>query len=185
LVQGDSYSNDNADFPNLLNNLGEIVVRSVGVSGATIHGVLEPAFAAGLAADYYDCVILQGGVNDINTSVTLANLKTAQISRIEKSLAAGCHLIVLDVAPYITFNTNPVKLLMWEQYNTWLENYCVSNGITLLKISNLLADPTNRYVINPIYQVSGESPNFLHVNEAGALAIANAIYSELLAINAG
>tara|TARA_R110000787_G_scaffold77544_1_gene170325 strand:+ start:43 stop:1578 length:1536 start_codon:yes stop_codon:yes gene_type:complete len=187
---GDSFSNDNSEWPNQLVSLdGQMVLLGNGTSGASLAD-LDSVFQDLIDLDSFDYtgdvkpefIIIQGSVNSPNESATVDQMLASYLSMINKAKAAGIYPIVTNIAPYgqsssYTSNNEGVYL---SGLNQRLEAFAKLNGAAFVDIFSALVNSTG-------YQMKAEyvSADTLHPNEAGSIKIAETILSVIKNLRLG
>ena len=128
LILGDSFANDPTDYPYWLRyhlRRFPIATNGLGESGATISQI-TPQIASELArqartplAFPYTVCIAHGGVNDVNSNRTLAQMQTDRLAQIAAIEAAGMLPILLTTSPLN--NANGSQQTVMDGYNAWLK----------------------------------------------------------------
>lgn len=109
-------------------------------------------------------VIIQGGVNDFGNSRPLDDVKASITSMYNKAIADGMIPILMTCTPSTGITTpNEINRVA---FNLWLKN----KYPLVMDIANLICDPANPAIINPIYANDGT-----HYGRDAKRAIANAI----------
>lgn len=132
LVVGDSMTNDIAaganfgDFPYQMRRFSKnIAVASHGVPGETIAQT-EAQMTTAITDNFADsralpwqCVILQGGTNDVNGGRTLAQMQADQLSRIALAESYGLIPICVTCPPLNAATAGQQTII--DGYNTWVK----------------------------------------------------------------
>jgi peptidyl-prolyl cis-trans isomerase A (cyclophilin A) len=183
---GDSFANNSGDWVNVLGRSVEAGWQGrflgKGQPGGTLTYDISPQF------DYYydlldagyDYAVLQGGVNDVNSStITLSNMQDAVRSMVEQLRAKGISTIfICNIAPWsANAGWSPSEQVETENYNGWLAAYCATEGLRLIDAYAALGDST---APTQLSDGSGSKPNYdsgdgLHPSLLGHQVIADQI----------
>ena len=187
---GDSFANNSGDWVNVLGRSveGRWQGRFLGKGqpGGTLTHNISPNF------DYYydlldagyDYAVLQGGVNDVNSStITLSNIQDAVRAMVDQVRAKGIDMIfICNIAPWSASTAwSPSEQVETENYNSWLAAYCATESLRLIDTYAALADPTAPAQLS---DGSGTKPNYdsgdgLHPNPEGHQVIADQIIESM------
>jgi lysophospholipase L1-like esterase len=175
LCLGDSLTHagcpDCIDYPELLRRyLPTWQISDQGFSGKTTAQIIGH-WDAGLSAQPWEVVIIEGGVNDnlndFDQSITEANL----LDLYTQARAGGAALIVMTEPPlYGSAFWDATRQARLETVNTWIRGYAQANAgpVALVDLYALMGDPANPQQYLPLYDRGDhEHPSF-----AGALRIA-------------
>jgi len=190
---GDSFANDTGDWPGQLANINGLysgVFYGKGYSGQGLTGDIGDNFQTNLDAYDYDWCVIQGGVNDINTGESVADMKTAVIAMCDYAVAKGVKVRVCTMSPWGNYSGwSSGEQTLTDEYNTWVistlpglysgyawvsvkavDIYTALEGDSNSDdLSNTGNGDTNDY----------DSGDGLHPNQTGAIAIANTILATL------
>lgn len=132
---------------------------------------IEGRYAAAIVG--VDWAIVQGGVNDLLNSGTIANMQSTASAILAAS--SGIRLGFMNIAPFSGYSswTSAMETdrLAW---NSWLETAAADNGVDFYDIASALADPADSSALLSTY----DSGDGLHPNEAGAIRIARVVLEQ-------
>ena len=113
----------------------DIVIVNQGIDGDSTGGMLE-RFNRSVAPENPHIVLIWGGINDLSTRSTPADVLPNIIELVKRTKATGAIPIVLNVTPVegVHFNETIQKL------NNMTENFCTSNETTYLDVFSELVD---------------------------------------------
>lgn len=124
------------------------------------------------------CLVMAGVNDSVNTSDIIATA-TGNLTQIYSDLiAAGITPIATTITP-TTSATTATQIANWDGIQSWLRSYCPANGITLCDVDADCRDAAQTTV--RVWN-SGYTHDGVHPTAAGALAISQAISTELAAI---
>jgi len=195
LVVGDSMSNDPADWWNLSDEfdpvdfdifafVGEQVGRH---SNNATRGMVRNISSYLDTAVSADSLIILGGTNDIGHSAHAGELKFAITDMVDtaKRRPSVRDIIVLSPTPFGNwsgfFSWSPMKQIELDEYLSWLPQFAADEGVHYVNVYSLLGDPGDPKAILAEY----DAGDGLHINVLGALAIAEAVDSLILASRVG
>lgn len=165
LVVGDSFSDAVNEWVYLIDERA----ANLAVGGDQLVDDIEPTFAADMAAaeDTTTFVVLSGGVNDIITGDTLANMQTAMTSMITTARAANVRVFVLGIGPWKNYTSwSAGNQTITDNYNAWLAAQASIQGFTYLDMYSALEGPADE--LRAVY----DSGDGIHPNYEGAHVIA-------------
>jgi hypothetical protein len=156
-IYGDSFANDRTDIGDSIYSRGLIRRGVSGASVATIRSGFDATYSAAL-----DFVILQGGINSINSGVPLASMQSDFSSML--GVASG-DVAVINVTPWANSAAwSAPEQTVTESLNSWLAtNY----GGKIIDAYAELGDSVNTDELD----ASFDSGDGLHPNAAGYDAI--------------
>ncbi len=166
---GDSFANDNDDWPGQLRSYCNCSIKSKGYAGSRLSGDITTNFVLNITERKYDFVVIQGGINDVVADCSVESIKASMLWLITTAKEHGLKVICVNLSPW-SANTNwtEERQVVTESYNSWLDGYCSANNISLADIYIALGDET---ALHTDY----DSGDHLHPNEAGSLKIAETI----------
>lgn len=179
ISSGGAATDSGKDFSVLANRevshtLGAILNCSVfnrAVAGETL-AAMDARWATDITTIKLRCkyVIIQGGINDINTGRTLAQMQASVESMITKALADGFTDYVLpNITPNSYCDGDSAKETLRLQYNAWL----LATYPTKCKdIASVVADATVSKILRAEYYGDG-----IHYGGAAKFAIATYLAS--------
>ena len=137
LVLGDSFTDDRQifstyanDFPfymtDYFQHIYPVGVSSRGVSGQTISQITTQLVnaMAETSATYtarvapWKTVVLEGGVNDVNTGRTLPQLQADRQSQIDTANSYGLQIVIMDICPFNSASVPQQAII--DGFNAWL-----------------------------------------------------------------
>lgn len=134
LVIGDSFTNDSysiatarGDFPWQMRvfNGDRFAISTFGVAGDQIAAITAQIASAmtsvrfdSRAAPYQVC-LMEGGINDVIASRTLAQMQTDRLTQIAEALAYDLIPVLMTIAPYDPASAPQQTII--DDYNTWLK----------------------------------------------------------------
>lgn len=128
LILGDSFANDPGDFPSWIRTLTQgmpVATCGLGVAGAAIAAITDQIAAevartsTSPAALPFSLCIAHGGVNDVNSNRTLAQMQTDRLAQIAAIKAAGMSPILLTCPPLNAATAGQQAVM--DGYNAWLK----------------------------------------------------------------
>lgn len=147
--------------------------RNAGVAGNTSAQMLA-RFDTDVTPYAPSLVNVAAGTNDTGQSVSLATF-SANIIAIVAKIRAIRAVPVLCTMPPNTTDSPLSRRRSIIQFNAWLRNYAAAQGITLVDMYGLLADPANAG-----WLAAYPSGDGTHPGTAGAAAM-GALYSSIVA----
>ncbi len=178
---GDSFSSHPDDWPRKVDNA---LIVSTAIGGQALIE-METSWPSQL--DQYLSTYLisfasiQGGVNDIsrfdNDPGIVEKMRDAIRGMRTEAAQRGLDLFLMNIAPWKRNSGWTLrKEARREEYNQWLDGYARDQGLPLIDIDRLLADPSEPDALNPDY----DSGDGLHPNAAGHAVIAEDFMRQLL-----
>jgi lysophospholipase L1-like esterase len=186
-VIGDSFVNNSTEYPNLLLLEQNIYVSSDGVAGDQLTvGVLAriDAFLANPLTNPTTHIIVNAGINDILGGKTLLDMQTAWETIESKVLAVGKTPITINVSPYVSIETDPVKKQLLASWNTWLSQKADKAGYIEIDLHALLEDPIISGRMSPAYIIGAYTGDYtftgdvIHPNDLAHSKIAELILNQ-------
>jgi hypothetical protein len=176
LCVGDSFGDNAGEWVDLLNKSESgAVVDNWTQAGAQLSGDIGVNFAAHIGDHSYDSVIIQGGVNDINNSKSLAQMQAA-ISSMIALCGATTHIYIINVSPWsASASSTAQKIADTIAYNAWLSSYTATDSrIRLVDIYTPLGDPAN-----PTAMLDVNTSDNLHPSSLGSYIILHALLGQI------
>lgn len=158
----------------LLGSAFEVI--SYGIGGSTSSTARDIArFAA--AGHRPEFLIWATGTNDVTTGVDAATMELIYQFFLADMAAYGGDVEVITCTVPPTSIWNGAQDAVQDAVNTWYR----ANATRLVDRDLLWADPLDATQLNPDYLNGYEPADFVHVNDAGNAAWAQALYAELTA----
>jgi len=178
LCVGDSYGNDDTDYPRVMldtyEDIGLVYNCTSGAKLAAINTNLQALFND--PSNYYDnsnavapqYVIVQGGINDIiafssrTDASVITDLQAELVSMHDTIITNGATPIYVGLAPissYVSFDVTAGMQAYIEAYNEWLRQYAFSKGVPFLSLYDLLGDPADSTQMLAAYSSDGLHPD--------------------------
>jgi lysophospholipase L1-like esterase len=186
IIVGDSWSNNELDWPAYTESILYSEYYNHARSGQWLSAGSPFASITTNIAGHLDLhpdadsIIVQGGVNDFNNGVTSP---TVQLALVDIIATIRSHdnirdIIVMGPGPYRGYyNWQASEQVELESYLAWLPAFCAAEGLHYYDTYAAAGDPSNPEYILAEYDLDG-----LHVNAAGAAAIASGIDSIVIQI---
>ena len=133
-------------------------VRNAGISGNTSTQMLA-RFDTDVTPYLPGTVHLMCGTNDVLASFTLATMQSNVRAIVGKIRGIGAVPVLCTIPPCAS-TTTPQRLVLW-QFNQWIRRYSQVQGITLLDLYRVLANPALAGGMLPAYDLDGTHPNVL------------------------
>lgn len=184
-VTGDSFSNGASDFPAQINKTSDYCAEAWSYSGGRLTTQIRAPFYNNITSNDYKAAVLQGGVNDINNSVTLAAMQKAHTEMCDICDGLGLPVVLVNVAPYVDIRSTSAKYSVWKQWNHWLETVAANRGYGLVDLVRIFDDPNSPGRMAQVYVTgtyTGETTytgDVLHPNQAGQQLIADEVVRQL------
>jgi lysophospholipase L1-like esterase len=116
------------------------IINYAGVAGQTTTQILA-RFAANVTALSPGWVAIQGGVNDVNASVSASTIYSNLTTMYNAAIAANIRVIAFTIPNCIVFSTQ-AKLNIANDVNTQLKQYArTQNNFILIDWNIIVADP--------------------------------------------
>jgi len=135
------------------------LLRNAGVGSNRVEHILArmDADALSLSPKY---VSVMAGYNNIVNSDTTANITAVLGTIFDKILASGAILLACTILPNATqINAVPAKLVVYNQVNNFIKNYCAANaGAYLIDVAESFLDITTGGELSGYYQVDNIHP---------------------------
>ncbi len=123
-------------FSSVLNQTITAGVVNCGISGNSLAQI-DTRFIADADPASHDFVIIEGGVNDILFALSDPNtsMRASLQSIATKCVSNGATPYFINISPWKGAATWNADRQTWtESYNTWLTEYCATNGYFLLDV---------------------------------------------------
>lgn len=179
---GDSFANDDNDFPQYMHNNSDYTVFGYGYSGEKLTGLISSNYSANITKYPYNAAVIQGGINDISAgTITIEQMKSSLSAMCVLNDSLGIPTVIVNVSPYATNAITPSKLTLTLAWNKYLKKYSRDNGYKLIDLYALFEDRDipNRMAQKWIngtytgnYTFTGDA---LHPNVAGQALLGEAI----------
>jgi lysophospholipase L1-like esterase len=115
-------------------------------------------------------VILLEATNDIGYSASATEIIAGYQQVIDRTHARGLCVLGGTVTPFGgSFIETPERVQTWQTVNSWVRDSGAFDGV--IDFAAATAAPANALALNPMY----DSGDHLHPNDAGTLAMANAV----------
>jgi len=146
LGTGDSFANGASDWPQLMRTTPAYTgtFHGIGRAGQKLTGDIGANFATDLAAHDYGTVFVNGGINDLYSSTTPAELLSAAQSMYAIAKAAGVKFFIFDLPPSGNRTspawTSEIQAKV-DEYHVLLRGWVHTVDAILIGIYDLLRDP--------------------------------------------
>jgi lysophospholipase L1-like esterase len=162
ITEGAYFESPSDAYPAQLSALLGEAIRNEGKGGAVTSQMLA-RFDNDVVSFFPNNVIIEGGVNDLNTGCNATSVETNLNAMISRATEVGIHVYLCTVTP--VNGLNATQNAQRNVTNAWI---WARSGITVVDLS-ALEGPTADYV--PAYNYG----DGIHPNAAGAGVIANAV----------
>jgi lysophospholipase L1-like esterase len=183
IIVGDSWSDDQEDWPNFTVTVPWDNYRNhaIGAEWLSVRDATNKIGMAANIADYLDLhpeadsIIIQGGIGDIRNSVNADVIKSALLFIVTeaKSRSNIVDIIVMSPGPFgRSWKWNLERQAELDDYLNWLPDFCLSQNIPCYNTYEAVGDPNNPIIISdgtdgtPDYDLDG-----LHLNLVGAAKV--------------
>ena len=163
------------DYPRYLRYLlgyGLNFDANAGSSGFEASQILGRWTSDGLGKGFTHVAVL-GGINDIQRDLSADAAWAALKQIVDEADFEGATVIMSTVFPYSSLTPEQNGELAY--LNSLISGYAISEGHVFVDGHAIMGDPLNPDALNPAYN-SGDN---LHINEAGYVAFAQAVYDAL------
>ena len=188
IIVGDSWSDSELDWPGYTGSVlypefynHALASRRLSACDSCIAGSVAETIEGDL--DLHpdaDSIIVEGGINDINAGVASPTLQLAMVDIIAAIRARDNirDIIVMGPGPFRgLWRWRASEQVELENYLAWLPAFCAAEGLHYYDTYAAVGDPSN-----PEYILAEYNEDYLHVNAAGAAAIAYDIDSVVMQI---
>jgi lysophospholipase L1-like esterase len=174
LAVGDSFANDQTDWPTQFYSASGIATTGRGWAGGSLASVICANADAEIEANpgKYSTLIIQGGINDITGSVDPATTRAAVIALVNKCRGLRMAVIMCNVAPWGNASVwDSTKQTNTIAHNDWLAAGGAGADVVVVDIYAALGTPGDPTELLAAY----DSGDGLHPNAAGMLVLAQTI----------
>jgi lysophospholipase L1-like esterase len=163
--------------PIRLNNAVPVSYQNLGVFGASLSTIGSRFNTLGLSLKP-KCVVIQGGINDLNANATLAAMRAAMKAIIDTAYARNLKIVVMKVYPSDVAYATAAQMQRRDSFNLVIDTLVAGKGIAVdcgspLGMFRAGGDAGNLWDINPLYG------DYVHYSALGRHTIAQIISDSL------
>ena len=144
--------------------------KSRGRAGEKLSSEILARWDTELTSDTCDFCVIEGGVNDIIGSVSLATMQSALQSMVATARTRNVEVsAIINVMPWKTFASWSAGLqTATDTWNAWLATYCTSIGVPLIDAYSIFESGSGTDTLATQY----DSGDGLHLNLNGHIRLA-------------